>query len=167
HRKTNKFWHRFVLCQPQAQQIKHISYFNEFIGGPRNGYKYLSDSNIDWGEGLKELGKWYKGQKLKGIYLCYFGNADPHYYGIKYIPFGMVSQVLDEERTGDKILFSDNDRIVVAISITNLNSTYYSEKGIFDWLKKYKPDKIIAHSIFIYELINRGDLLREFTRRYS
>ncbi|MBN1385171.1 MAG: glycosyltransferase family 39 protein [Elusimicrobia bacterium] len=28
----------------------YIAYFNQFIGGPENGYKYLADSNIDWGQ---------------------------------------------------------------------------------------------------------------------
>lgn len=28
----------------------YLAYFNEFIGGPQNGYKYLADSNIDWGQ---------------------------------------------------------------------------------------------------------------------
>src|SRR5437773_1072643 len=26
----------------------YLAYFNEFAGGPRNGYQYLSDSNLDW-----------------------------------------------------------------------------------------------------------------------
>jgi Flp pilus assembly protein TadD/4-amino-4-deoxy-L-arabinose transferase-like glycosyltransferase len=28
----------------------HLAYFSELIGGPRNGYKWLSDSNLDWGQ---------------------------------------------------------------------------------------------------------------------
>src|SRR3989344_4042233 len=28
----------------------YLAYFNEFTGGPFNGYKYLADSNIDWGQ---------------------------------------------------------------------------------------------------------------------
>lgn len=28
----------------------YLAYFNEFIGGPKNGWKYLADSNIDWGQ---------------------------------------------------------------------------------------------------------------------
>lgn len=27
-----------------------IAYFNELVGGPRNGYRYLVDSNLDWGQ---------------------------------------------------------------------------------------------------------------------
>lgn len=28
----------------------YLEYFNEFIGGPKNGYMYLDDSNLDWGQ---------------------------------------------------------------------------------------------------------------------
>jgi 4-amino-4-deoxy-L-arabinose transferase-like glycosyltransferase len=28
----------------------HLAYFSRIIGGPRNGYKWLSDSNLDWGQ---------------------------------------------------------------------------------------------------------------------
>ncbi|MDD5687044.1 MAG: tetratricopeptide repeat protein [Elusimicrobia bacterium] len=34
-----------VLIHPH-----YLAYFNQFIGGPKNGYKYLADSNIDWGQ---------------------------------------------------------------------------------------------------------------------
>ena len=26
----------------------HLAYFNDLVGGPRNGHLYLDDSNIDW-----------------------------------------------------------------------------------------------------------------------
>jgi 4-amino-4-deoxy-L-arabinose transferase-like glycosyltransferase len=28
----------------------YLAYFNSYIGGPRNGYRYLIDSNLDWGQ---------------------------------------------------------------------------------------------------------------------
>jgi hypothetical protein len=28
----------------------YLAYFNELVGGPRNGYLYLGDSNLDWGQ---------------------------------------------------------------------------------------------------------------------
>ncbi|MBI2658930.1 glycosyltransferase family 39 protein [Candidatus Woesearchaeota archaeon] len=36
----------------------HLAYFNEFIGGPKNGYKYTIDSNLDWEQDL-DLVKYY------------------------------------------------------------------------------------------------------------
>jgi hypothetical protein len=28
----------------------HLEYFNELVGGPSNGYKYLLDSNLNWNQ---------------------------------------------------------------------------------------------------------------------
>jgi len=36
----------------------YVAYFNELAGGPQNGYKYLSDSNVDIGQDLKRLGSY-------------------------------------------------------------------------------------------------------------
>jgi 4-amino-4-deoxy-L-arabinose transferase-like glycosyltransferase len=32
----------------------YIPYFNELVGGPANGYRYLGDSNLDWGQNDSE-----------------------------------------------------------------------------------------------------------------
>ena len=61
-----------------------LAYFNEIVGGSANGYKHLTDSNVDWGQGLKALGESLSEKdRADGIYLCYFGTADPHAYGIR------------------------------------------------------------------------------------
>jgi hypothetical protein len=33
-----------------AAHPRYIPYFNELIGGQRNGYRWLTDSNVDWGQ---------------------------------------------------------------------------------------------------------------------
>jgi Dolichyl-phosphate-mannose-protein mannosyltransferase len=33
-----------------AAHPRYIPYFNELIGGTRNGYRWLTDSNVDWGQ---------------------------------------------------------------------------------------------------------------------
>ena len=53
----------------------YLSYFNEFIGGPANGYKYLRDSNIDWGQDLPELKKFMVRNDIDDIKLSYFGEG--------------------------------------------------------------------------------------------
>ena len=53
-----------------------LCYTNEFWGGTQRGYLLLSDSNYDWGQGLKELARW---QRLHGrgpLDVWYFGT-DP------------------------------------------------------------------------------------------
>jgi hypothetical protein len=52
-----------------------LCYTNALWGGTPRGYRYLSDSNYDWGQGLKELARW---QRQRGVPLdvWYFGT-DP------------------------------------------------------------------------------------------
>ncbi len=41
----------------------HLAYFNEFIGGPKNGYKYTIDSNLDWEQDLNLVKDYVKKSK--------------------------------------------------------------------------------------------------------
>ena len=59
-----------------------LTFFNVFVGGSDNGFKYLSDSNLDWGQSLKALKKWMDDAGVSHVNLAYFGTADPAYYGI-------------------------------------------------------------------------------------
>jgi hypothetical protein len=61
----------------------YLSYFNELIGGPRNGDLYLADSNIDWGQDLKRLAAYSRAHPDEPIKLAYFGSADPTHYDFK------------------------------------------------------------------------------------
>ncbi len=61
----------------------HLSYFNQIVGGPKNGYKYLVDSSLDWGQDLRLLKKWLdKNRAPSPVYLSYFGTGSPLYYQI-------------------------------------------------------------------------------------
>jgi hypothetical protein len=53
-----------------------LTYFNQLAGGSSEGYRYLSDSNYDWGQGLLELRDWQAEHTEKPVKLWYFG-ADP------------------------------------------------------------------------------------------
>jgi hypothetical protein len=44
-----------------------ISYFNEWVGGPSNGWKYLADSNVDWGQNVPELAAYLKKNHIESV----------------------------------------------------------------------------------------------------
>jgi 4-amino-4-deoxy-L-arabinose transferase-like glycosyltransferase len=57
-----------------------LAYFNEFAGGPRNGYRILVDSSYDWGQDLPAVEKWIArraGQpgSKPPVYFSYFGSG--------------------------------------------------------------------------------------------
>ena len=101
----------------------YIAFFNAPSGGTRNAVFKLSDSNLDWGQDLKLLADWHKEHPDKLIYLCYFGTADPSYYGINRVDlpggyvfssqFGMPQPQIPG---------------IIAMSVTDLQGTYMSKE---------------------------------------
>lgn len=138
-----------------------LSYFNELVGGPSQGYRYLSDSNVDWGQGLKTLAARLRGMGNPPVVLCYFGVADPSYYGIRYLPLGFTPIINRHEGIVEP---SDADRVLLAVSATNLQSTYYANKDSFGWLKSRAPLFVVDHSIFVYDLTEDGEGARSLAQ---
>ena len=71
----------------------HLAYFNELVGGPKNGYRHLIDSNLDWGQDLLQLETWLKKNRPRErVGLAYFGNVDPSILGAsgRAIPFELA-----------------------------------------------------------------------------
>jgi hypothetical protein len=62
-----------------------ISYFNEFVGGPRKGHEHLIDSNFAWGQDVQYLKKWRSSHPTDQPFYCaYFGSLDPAGQGLSY-----------------------------------------------------------------------------------
>ena len=68
------------------QSSDPLSYFNEFVGGSKNGYKHLVDSNLDWGQDLPLLAEYLDERENQEVWLQYFGAISPSSYGIEYQP---------------------------------------------------------------------------------
>lgn len=121
-----------------------LAYFNELAGGPSGGYRYVTDSNLDWGQDLRRLADYAKENDINEVRLHYFGTADPAYFlGDAYVPF----ENTPSERHG-----------WIAVSATNLQegratpAKGYNDKSTdyYRWLDAYEPRIIIGHSIFVY-----------------
>lgn len=54
-----------------------LGYFNEAVGGWRNGWRWLADSNVDWGQDLARLARWTRENGSPEVKLAYFGAPDP------------------------------------------------------------------------------------------
>jgi hypothetical protein len=66
----------------------YLAFFNAAVGGSSQGYRYLVDSSLDWGQDLPALQRWLQEYTLDvqnrraPVYLSYFGTASPAYYKI-------------------------------------------------------------------------------------
>ncbi len=129
----------------------NLAFFNQFVGGPQDGYEYLLDSNLDWGQDLKPLKKWMDQQGIQQINLAYFGTADPAYYGMQctYLP--------------GSPFFAQNQNSLpqlpgyVAISDTVLMGVYLNPawRAFYKPLLKMQPVADIGYSIRVYKVDNR------------
>jgi hypothetical protein len=133
-----------------------LAFFNEAAGGPSQGYRYFTDSNVDWGQGLSFLPAALDEQtKKSGIYLCYFGVADPHAYGIRYLNVASDPLAGHLDDSSDKTL----SPTTFVISATKLQATYFADKTLFQWLNQYQPAKLVANSLFVYDFSNHPEAL--------
>jgi 4-amino-4-deoxy-L-arabinose transferase-like glycosyltransferase len=60
----------------------YLSYANEAFGGPANAYNWLGDSNVDWGQSLKEVQRYIARNSVTPCWFLQNGTADASYYGI-------------------------------------------------------------------------------------
>jgi len=125
-----------------------LAYFNELIGGPPEGYRYLSDSNVDWGQDLKGVKEYMEQEGLEMIYLSYFGSASPSYYKIHY---QNVPSPGRWQRSSD-VLPQGMRKEILAISVVNLQGVWFEEKDLYRWLYLRTPVAKIGYSIFVYDL---------------
>ena len=125
-----------------------LAYFNELAGGPSNGYKYVTDSNLDWGQDLKRLANWVDTNNIGKIYVDYFGGATvPYYLDGKFLSWWGTRSPQDLNATGGYL----------AVSATFLQGGrgkpapgYTDQTGYYDWLNNFKPITTIGYSIFVY-----------------
>jgi 4-amino-4-deoxy-L-arabinose transferase-like glycosyltransferase len=97
-----------VIAIPILAYPRYLSYFNAASGGHENGYKYVTDSNYDWGQDLKYLRAFIDQHNacvaggtetgcsdalaslppIDKIRVDYFGGSSPAYYlGDMFIPW--------------------------------------------------------------------------------
>jgi Dolichyl-phosphate-mannose-protein mannosyltransferase len=141
-----------------------LAYFNELVGGPDQGYRYLSDSNLDWGQDLKGVKAYMEKEKLHIIYLSYFGSAPPGYYGIRY-QYVPGAWPLEWPPSGERVA-AEAPRKILAISVRNLQDASIPHIPLFGWLRLRQPIAKIGYSIFVYDLTDDREGLMQVEETY-
>ena len=139
-----------------------LSYFNQIGGGVKGGYRYVTDSNYDWGQDLKQLQNFVEENNIEKIAVDYFGGGDLEYYlGSSVVEYWWSARGNPKESGIEWF----------AISINNLQGAFgdiipsleRKPEDAYPWLatlKNYKeeigevptPDYRAGTSIFIYRL---------------
>ena len=125
----------------------YLTYFNQVAGGPKNGYKHLVDSSLDWGQDLPNLRSWLDHHldtsATTRLYLAYFGTALPGWYGIQATPLPLDSSVQK---------LSPLEPGTYCISATILQQVYSFYHG--RWTGQYES----AYRLALTRAVHRFDL---------
>jgi 4-amino-4-deoxy-L-arabinose transferase-like glycosyltransferase len=138
-----------LLPRPASVINRHLSYLNEFAGGPVAGWDKLSDSNFDWGQDIKRLGIWLRENHVEEpIDLVVFGNADPRYYGIRYNNLRKADYPLPQKHG----VFAISQFDYLGLFFDREHRTWYR-----DYLERTNAKRIgtAGYSIFIYRIDQR------------
>ncbi len=125
----------------------HLAFFNELAGGPDNGWRFLADSNTDWGQTFKALADYQTTRDLGHVHLSAFTFYDPAAYGVDYIPIAPmtgVPPVLPRRFNPAAGLY--------AISATTLVGVPLPYPPTFDWFRHRDPFEKIGHAMFLYDV---------------
>lgn len=140
-----------------------LAYFNALAGGPEGGHRYLSDSNLDWGQDMKGLKAYLDREGVTTLYLAHYDMAPPAAYGIRYqylpafAPLGPPPPDL---------LPLDARRELLAISVMNLQGVHFEDKNLYRWLWERRPVAKIGYSLFVYDLTRDPDAHLHLLRVY-
>lgn len=153
----------WIVLIPVLAYPSYLSYFNEIAGGHSNGYKYVTDSNYDWGQDVKRLRDFVDGfnackaetadravcasfggtlayPAIDTIKVDYFGGTNPKYYlGDKYL-----------EWHSDYGPASGWYAISIGFYQESTHRTDMPVEKTYDWIKSYPLTARVGDSILIY-----------------
>jgi hypothetical protein len=112
----------------------YLQYYSELVGGAKNGYKHLIDSNYDWGQDAKRLKRYLDERGINHIYLNYFGTQ----YSIDYLRIPNTRVTPEQARQ-------------IKHGVLVVSASELMRPG-WDWLRESKqPVERVAHTLFVYQ----------------
>ena len=122
-----------IICLISAPL--YLQFFSEAVGGASNGYKYLIDSNYDWGQDAKRLKAFLNERGVDHIYLDYFGTQ----FSIEYLKIPNTRTDANKAR--------EIKQGWLVISASQLMRPEWA------WLRESRPPtERVAWTLFVYRL---------------
>jgi tetratricopeptide (TPR) repeat protein len=129
----------------------YLAYANELWGGPANTYKYLSDSNADWGQQLKSVKQYLDQRHVKNCWFAYFGDvvADPKYYGIPCKPLTTIASTWLQESMD--VPASIEGPVLISAGVLSGYEFGPDELNPYDQFTRLRPSAVIEHGVFVFD----------------
>lgn len=129
----------------------YIAYANEAWGGPSKTYRYLSDSNTDWGQQLVATSAYLRGRGVRNCWFAYFVAPFvlPSDYGIpcRRLPT-WDSLSVDEQLAAPAVIDGP-----VLISAGDLNGFEFGSNVLnpYEGFRGLKPAAYVQDGVFVFD----------------
>ncbi len=130
----------------------YLAYSNEAVGGPSHGYRLLTDSNVDWGQSVKEVREYVVNEHIQDCWFVPAGGAafsNAKYYDIPCKP--MPS--LFERAVGAPLpIIPETVHGTVLVSATEAAGLFSGPAPMNPYrdLLWRKPDDMIGHAVLVF-----------------
>jgi len=127
----------------------HLTYFNEAAGGPENGYRLMTDSNVDWNQAFKAVYDYVEQHGTDDVYFSPFTRFVPlRLYDLEEVtplpPLPNAPAVLPyryNPKSGPYI-----------ISASTLRGLQVIDPEMYNWFWHREPDALIANAMLVYHV---------------
>jgi 4-amino-4-deoxy-L-arabinose transferase-like glycosyltransferase len=119
-----------------------IAFFNELVGGPAGGHRYLVDYTQDWGQSFKELRAYLDAQPGPVPQVAHFTRVDPGFYGVTFLrPSEAPKRTPLRPKPGRYI-----------VGLPNLYGLVGRDPSQFEWFRRAEPTAMIGHALLVYDV---------------
>jgi 4-amino-4-deoxy-L-arabinose transferase-like glycosyltransferase len=127
----------------------YLAYSNEMWGGPSETYRVLTDSNVDWGQGLPAVKRYLEKHTATPCWLAYFGTVDPAYYGIPCQLLTVTSAVVWGRPLAETPPVIEG---TVFVSATEMSGQAWGPEELnpYEQFRTLTPVECLAGSILVY-----------------
>jgi hypothetical protein len=135
-----------LLASASSVAFPH-SFFNVLAGGPYHGYRWLTSSNVEWGQDLLRVDHWVSRQGEGAlIAICYDYPGNPEgLFGGRVVPERKLSLLLKDRPVRERVVA---DGIALIVHANWLSDHPDSESAIL--VRGRSPDDWIAASYRVY-----------------
>lgn len=112
----------------------YLAYFNVFVR-PENSWRLLTDSNLDWGQGLMALRQYEQQHPEETVHLAYFGSVEPKLYGVR-----AVALAPKEQPAGTMV-----------VGASCLSGQVLDDPEAYRWLWTYQPRRVVDGAMLMFK----------------
>lgn len=129
----------------------YLPYSNEAFGGSSRSYRSLSDSNVDWGQQLKEVNVYLARNHIRDCWMAYSSpGSAATYYGIpcKRLPTGFSMWTGQPEQIIPSTISG-----TLLISTTDASGVIWgaSDANPYEQFQQGTPNAMIGNSMLVYQ----------------